>query len=457
MTPRRGPRALALLTKVVACFAAIAPGDARANGRLPGARQLVVSETDPSLLVVETTFGLLVSRNAGASFGWVCEPALGYPSTASEDPSIGITSTSLLAGITQGLAVSTDHACTWRFALSEPVADVVVRRDDPHSALALSSRFFGITDAGTNSFRTAVYATHDDGATWVPVGTPLDSDLLAETIDVAPSDPNVVYIGGGRTMLDADGSLVGEGVVMASTNGGASYTTTKIPLLAPYETQGAAYVSAVDPADPQRVYVRIHDAFVDRLLVSDDGAATFRTIYQAQGTLPGFALSKDGSTLALGDSAAGVFVAHPPAADAGAAFAFTKQSSVVVECLAWSASTLYACTGLPLEFDVSEDEGKTFATEFPFGCTQGPLACAADAGVAQCSASVGVLQSSVGACPDGGADGGAPDAAASPDGGPEKPGSRSPSCGCSAGQAGAMGGLSGVALLWMLVWRRRAA
>jgi hypothetical protein len=448
---------MAVVATAVACFAAIAPEDAHANGRLPSARQLVVSRTDPSLLVVETTFGLLVSRNAGASFGWVCEPALGYPSTVTQDPSIGITSTSLLAGVTQGLAVSTDNACTWRFLLNEPIADVVVRQDDPHSAFALSSRYFGLTDAGMNAFRTAVYATHDDGATWVPVGTPFDSDLLAETIDVAPSDPNVVYIGGGRTMLADDGSLVGEGVVMASTNGGATFATTKIPLLAPYETQGAAYVSAVDPANPQRVYVRIHDVFVDRLLVSDDGAATFRTIYQATGTLPGFALSKDGSTLALGDSAAGIFVAHPPAADAGAAFAFTKQSSLVVECLAWSSGNLYACTGLPLQFLVSADEGRTFATEFSFGCTQGPLACAADAGVAQCGASVGVLQSSVGSCPEAGADGGAPDAAVSLDGGAEKPGARSPSCGCSAGQAGAMGGLTAAALLLsMLAWRRRA-
>ena len=133
-----------------------------------------------------------------------------------------------------------------------------------------------------------------------------------------------MYIGGGHTMLAGDGSLMGEGVVLASTNGGASYTTTTIPLIPPYETQGAAYVSAVDPTDPQRVYVRIHNSFVDRLLVSDDGAATFRTVYQAQGTLPGFALSDDGSTVFLGDSAAGVLVAHPPAADAGASFAFVR-------------------------------------------------------------------------------------------------------------------------------------
>jgi hypothetical protein len=452
-----------VLTAAIACVAAIVPEDARANGRIPAAKQLVISRTDPSLLVIQATFGLLVSQNAGASFGWVCEPALGYPSTAVEDPSIGITPSTILAGVVQGVAVSTDRACNWRFTLTEPVSDIVVRQDDPHSALALSSRYFGLTDAGRNAFATGVYATHDDGATWAVVGTPFESDLLAETIDVAPSDANRIYIGGGRTMLAADGSLIGVGVVMASTNGGASYTTTEIPLTSPYETQGAAYVSAVDPTDPQRVYVRIHDSFVDRLLVSDDGAATFRTVYQAQGTLPGFALSNDGSTLFLGDSAAGVLVAHPPAADSGAAFAFTLQSSTIVESLTWSSGKLYACGGLPLQLSVSADEGKTFATAFSFGCVDGPLACPADAGETQCGAFVGNLRASVGSCPEAGADGSvpAPDAGGSPDasdgdGGAEKPGTRSSSCGCSAaGAAGAMGAVSTLALLSMLAIRRR--
>jgi MYXO-CTERM domain-containing protein len=455
---------MAALGTAVAWLVAMVPEDALANGRLPATKELVISPTDPSLFAIEATFGLLVSRNAGASFGWVCEPALGYPATAVEDPSIGITPTTILAGIVQGVAVSTDQGCSWHYALTEPISDVVVRRDDPHSALALSSRYLGLTDAGTNAFVTAVYATHDDGATWAQDGTPIASDLLAETIDVAPSDANRIYIGGGHTMLAADGSLVGEGIVLASTNGGASYTTTAIPLIAPYETQGAAYVSAVDPTAPQRVYVRIHDSFVDRLLVSDDGAATFRTVYQAQGTLPGFALSNDGSTLFLGDSAAGVLVAHPPAVGSGAAFAFVKQSSTIVECLAWSSGRLYACTGLPLQLSVSTDEGKTFATEFSFGCIPGPLACPRDAGDTVCSASLGDLRASVGACPEAGADGSAPapDAALSTDasdvdGGAEKPALRSSSCGCSAGEAGAMGGFSALALLALLTLRRRLA
>jgi hypothetical protein len=465
MALRRGSREVAVLVAAIAWLTAVVPDDARANGRLPAAKQLVISPTDPSLFTIEATFGLLVSRNAGATFGWVCEPALGYPATAVEDPSIGITPTTILAGIVQGVAISTDQGCTWRFTLAEPVSDIVVRRDDPHSALALSSRYLGLTDAGRNAFVTAVYATHDDGATWVQDGTPIESDLLAETVDVAPSDANRIYIGGGHTMLAADGSLIGEGVVLASTNGGASYTATAIPLISPYETQGAAYVSAVDPTDPQRVYVRIHDAFVDRLLVSDDGAATFRTVYQAQGTLPGFALSSDGSSLYLGDSAAGVLVAHPPRADSGAPFAFVKQSSTIVECLAWSAGKLYACSGgLPLQLWASTDEGRAFATESSFGCIQGPLACPSDAGDAVCGASLGDLRASVGACPEAGADGSAPapDATASRDasdgdGGAEKPAPRSSSCGCSSGQASAMGGLSALALVSMLALRRRLA
>ncbi len=85
------------------------------------------------------------------------------------------------------------------------------------------------------------------------------------------------------------------GVVLASTNGGATFARTDIPLASSTQQRYAsAYVSAVDPNNPNRLYVRIDDTLVDQLLVSDDGAMTFATAYQAIGPLLGFALSADG-------------------------------------------------------------------------------------------------------------------------------------------------------------------
>ena len=58
-------------------LSAVAPA-AEANGKFPFADQVVVDQSNPDHLVVRTSFGLVVSSDAGASWGWVCEDAMGY-------------------------------------------------------------------------------------------------------------------------------------------------------------------------------------------------------------------------------------------------------------------------------------------------------------------------------------------------------------------------------------------
>jgi MYXO-CTERM domain-containing protein len=468
MRARRKRHSFGVVVVPVVCSLAFASSDAQANGRLPAAHQLVVSPTDPNLFVLEATFGIFTSRDMGATFGWICEPAIGYPSNVAWDPSIGITASSILASIPSGVSVSGDQGCSWQVTLPGHVIDIVVRRDDPHSALALASTYSGRTDAGGNAFLTQVFATHDDGATWAQQGASINSDIQVETIEVAPSDPNTIYIGGGRTSLDADGSLTTTGIVLVSTNGGTSYNSTSIALQEPQEYESSAFVSAVDPSNPQRVYVRISQSAssVDRLIVSDDGAATFRTVYQAKGALPGFALSSDGSKVFVGDSVSGVLLASPPPVGSGAPFSFAQRSPAVVACLTWAAGSLYACTGQPQhpnlkELGVSTDDGLTFSQKFIFGCFSGPLACPSGAVASNCSAGVDSLHALIGACSDGGDSTGAggPDASVpNLDAGAEAPRPRSPSCGCTAGEAaGEVSGLSVIGLLLAIALRRRRA
>jgi MYXO-CTERM domain-containing protein len=472
MRARRRLHSFGVVVAPVVCSLAFASSDAQANGRLPAAHQLVVSPTDPNLFVLEATFGVFTSRDMGATFGWICEPAIGYPSNVAWDPSIGITASSILASIPAGVSVSADQGCSWQVTLPGHFIDIVVRRDDPHSALALASTYSGRTDAGGNAFLTQVFATHDDGATWAQQGASIDSDVQVETIEVAPRDPNTIYIGGARTSLGADGSLTTTGIVFVSTNGGASYNSTSIALQEPQESESSAFVSAVDPTDPQRVYVRISQSAssLDRLIVSDDGAATFRTAYQARGALPGFALSSDGSKVFVGDSVSGVLLASPPPVGSGAPFSFAQRSPAVVACLTWAGGSLYACTGEPQhpnlkELGVSTDDGLTFSQKFIFGCFSGPLSCPSGAVASTCSAGLGSLHALIGACPDGGSstDAGEPDSSvpnqdAGHDAGAEAPRLRSPSCGCRAGEAtGEVGGLSVIALLVATALRRRRA
>jgi MYXO-CTERM domain-containing protein len=479
MRLRLGMRALAVPSTALLVSLALT-GTARANGRMAAGHQVVVSPVDPNFFVMETTFGLLVSHDAWTTLGWVCESPIGYGDGGVQDPSVGLTQKAILAGLRQGLARSSDQGCSWSFALRDPVVDVVVRRDDPHSALALTTKYVGSGDAGENLFTTRVLMTHDDGATWTQVGSPLDPAVQVETIDVAPSDPNRIYVGGSGQRIAADGGAVRFGVVLASTDGGASYTQSAIALdPANFEDLDSAYVSAVDPTTASRVYVRIGGAgAADRLLVSDDGATTFRTVFQGAGSLLGFALSTDGSTVFVGGPADGVASAPAWPADSGAALAFKRMSKLGVSCLAWTGGKLYACMGEPQnsyrqELGVSTDDGATFAPEFLFACIPGPLVCPGSPIEHECSAGLGLLRASVGICDS--------DAAAAPcDGGCDSDGASGPStdasldgggpvadagggpalhpksgCGCRASEAAGASGFSAVALLALLVARRR--
>src|SRR5690348_12401562 len=93
-------------------FGVLLASSAWANGRFPAASQLVVRPGHPEQMSLRTTFGLLVSNDAGKSWDWVCETAMGYG--GQEDPGIGVTATgTTLLGTTQGLSESFDFDCDW--------------------------------------------------------------------------------------------------------------------------------------------------------------------------------------------------------------------------------------------------------------------------------------------------------------------------------------------------------
>ena len=430
-------------------------GVAQANGRIPGGHQVAVSPVDPSFLVLETTFGLLISHDSGATFAWVCESPIGYDDGSEQDPSIGVTPRYILAGVREGLSRSGDGGCSWSFATSDPVIDLVVRPDDPHTVLALTSKYVGVGDAGENVFATRVLASHDDGASWSQQGTEIDPQIEVGTIDVAAGDPNRIYVGGSRRHADVDGGIDRVAIVLVSVDAGGTYAETTIRLNPPDETdQGAAFVSAVDPRTADRVFVRIAGNLADRLLVSDDHAATFRTIDQGRGKLLGFALSGDGSRVFVGGPSDGVAVASASSRDAGVAtLSFSQISKLGVSCLSWANGTLYACAAEPNsllspELAVSTDDGATLVTKFPFACMSGALLCPGGAIAARCNPGLPPLRASLGLCSGGSSEFGAPATVTR----------RQPKtgCGCAAGSAAAgTHTVSLLALLACMAGRRR--
>ncbi len=371
------PLRLAIAASLCA-FALLEGADARANGRFPAADHLVVSQMDPNVMVLRTTFGILISKDHGANWDWVCEKAVGYGGV--EDPAIGITATSaILAGTFEGLAVSQNVGCDWAFVggglQDQVIIDLVVRPNALHESLALTNKYATATEAGQALFSTQLFASSDDAKSWAAMGPAIDPTLIAETVEVAASDPARIYISAAR---DVDG--VRSGVFIASSDRGATWTEHAIALDGKMER--APFIAAVDPKNPLRVYVRTAGPkdTPSRLLVTDDGGATFRVAFAGKGEMLGFALSPDGTKVFVGGPLDGLQVAS------STALTFAKKSAVKVQCLATSGATLYACSAESSGFilGASGDDGATFSPTLHLATLRGPLACSTTSSQAKC-------------------------------------------------------------------------
>jgi photosystem II stability/assembly factor-like uncharacterized protein len=130
--------------------------------------------------------------------------------------------------------------------------------------------YFGAANGG-------VWKTTSAGATWFPIFDSITSVSSIGAVAVAPSDPNVIYVGGGDPNSFANG--IGDGMYKSSDAGRTWRhigldTTQQIPAI------------LVDPRDPNVVLVAALGGFFQRqngargAFRSTDGGATWtRTLY----------------------------------------------------------------------------------------------------------------------------------------------------------------------------------
>jgi photosystem II stability/assembly factor-like uncharacterized protein len=479
---------------VAACAIAILfARPAAANGRFPQSDQIVFTPSDPNLIVARTTYGILPSHDNGRSWWYLCEELVGVPSLAVEDPEVALTANgALVVGAPRGLSVSTDVGCNWSCVdgglAKKNIADVVVRPDTPDVVLAVTSAVRA-GDGGTDN-ESRVFQSTDDGTTWTALGNKIDPTVTVETIDVAKSDPQRIYVSAWRGPEGASRVVM----LLVSMDGGQTWTERDVPSsLFDGATEDRVWIGGVDPTDADRVYLRSNahrDGGKSRLYMTIDAGQTFTEIKSFDlgpahisyllGEFLGFALSPDGSKIYFGSSQGGLFVADR------ATMKVTQTSPIDIHCLAtrqsasggtelWACGDDYtACLAPPFLIGVSTDDGAHFTTKLPTVFSLcGPVACPNDAGTLGCGATFngsGCGESyanfcqndqtmSCGTCPgiDGGG-AGPPIPLPDCDAGPSPP-AKSSSCGCSAvGRGGAAGlAVSDLASLLVALGRRRRA
>ncbi len=291
--------------------------EAQANGRFPAANYFVAGPgARNDVLALRTTFGLVLSRDGGHQWDWVCEEA--YQAVGANDPSLSIGPDGMVVIATfAGLATSDGAYCRWAPPTGAPMrgyADVT-NTFDGRTMVALAG------PTGDD----ALVLSADGGRSWT-TGARLIG-YFSETADVAPNDPMRVYV-----TAYARGGLP---VLLRSDDGGRSVRE------ATRDFSGAqgVYLAGVDPRRPNVLYLRATRGLGTLLLRSDDGGMTLRIVAETTSEMVGFALSDDGDTVWIGSSnrAEGIqrSVRGGPWTRVG--------GDVGVQCLRYHAGLLFVC------------------------------------------------------------------------------------------------------------------
>jgi hypothetical protein len=334
-------------------LAALAPRDARANGTFPAVSQLVSEPNDPTHLVLRTTFGLVFSKDSGGNWSWICEDALGYTNAL---PSVVVLSGGpLVLGVPTGVTHGQLAACDVGRAsgVTESVVDLSLLPKTPRGIIALSVDYV--------VHRSQVWESTDAGASFVPLGAPLP-DFVATTLDVAPSNPDILYVSG----MPLQPGM--KGLLLRSDDHGKTFIGHEVP-----GSTGLAwpYIGAIDPTRAEKVYVRLAEV-PGRLKVTEDGGTTFSEPLRIEYEMQGFALAPDGQTVIVSSPAAGTFRADTQS------LSFEKVACSGVSCLLWNSAGLFACGDQSIDGYVvgqSLDRGATYQRLLDFSCIHPDFGC----------------------------------------------------------------------------------
>ncbi|MDQ3365618.1 MAG: glycoside hydrolase [Myxococcota bacterium] len=362
---RRKSRRLDL---VALALASLLTSLAHANGRPPETNGVYFQPTDPDALYVRATFGLLISRDDGCSFRWVCEQSIGYGGTFDPTYALGRDG-AVFATTFAGLRVSRDGGCSFTTATAELPAGAPGRIADIWVDALDVGPTGEVWAATAESGRiNDVYRSTDGGVTFASAGR-ASPDIWWKSLRVAPSDAMHVYVTGYQVTPTPSPHLV------ATTDGGQTWTPAPLTGVAVATTPVIRMV-AIDPANPAHVYVVSLDVDgpgADRLYRSTDAAATFTEVLRTSSPVANVVVS--GTTVLVASGRGGTFRSD----DGGASFA--QVTTPRLGCLGQRPDgTLFGCgpNWDPDFMAVARSEtGGAWQKIFRFVELAGPLACPA--------------------------------------------------------------------------------
>lgn len=333
-----------------------APAAVLANGRFPAASHVVLGRGAASrMIVLRTTFGLVVSDDAGESFRWICEDMTVWPNVLplTYDPAVELhRDRAILIGHENGLnrmrnVCKVDPVPT---ASGRNIIDLATDGD--------AANLYAIEAVLGRPSR--VLRSTDGGLTFSPQGLGV-RDVLFTTLDVAPSQRTRVYAAGRGTNDQTPRFF-------RSDDEGVTLDRVEADFLGAQEL----WVSGVNPMDADTVFVRAVRGLGTLLMRSTDGGRHFTRIAETAGAMLGFAVSDDGRTVWYGGPLDGLW----RSTDGGDRF--ERVSSTPVLCLRARADVLFVCSDWLTQgwaLGRSMDQGRSVTPLVNFEQLPGPFAC----------------------------------------------------------------------------------
>jgi MYXO-CTERM domain-containing protein len=283
--------ALAVVTALAVLAAA--PGPALANGRFPKTVNVRIQPNDDQVILVPSTFGLLISRDRGTSFEWVCEEAIGYGGSFDPDYAIAADG-SIFATTFEGLRVTRDGGCVWQAAgdlsTEEYFADVEIGPD-------------GAVWAATASAAQAnhLYMSTDNGQSFVAQDAGLPQ-VWWRSLKIAPTDAQRLYLTGYRVAeaLPDGGTVPPTAVFFRSDDHGVTWNELALATIE-FGTQPWFRVEAVAEDNPDVLLGRAqgaNNALGDILYRSTDGGVSFTEVLRTEDMIRAVVIRHNGEFVA---------------------------------------------------------------------------------------------------------------------------------------------------------------